>query len=214
MSINQVLHQIQANLCVPKNRFNKFGNYSYRNAEDIVDAVKALLPEGAILYLTDDVVVFNNRFYVKATAALKVGDTIISAQGWAREPDTQKGMAEPQITGAASSYARKYALNGLFAIDDGVDADSQNNGQPLPKPASVDSVDVEQEYNTYVKKLNNFKSKSEFIQSWNSSEDTEIRARIYKHRKDLYVELNTIKDRILEKYKEAEASLLEEFKAA
>ncbi len=114
--------------------------FTQHEIDCIVDAVKSLIPEGVILYLTDDVVMFGDRFYVKATAALKYGNQLIAAVGWAREPKEQKGMAEPQITGAASSYARKYALNGLFAIDDGVDADSQNDGQATPKAPNTPKV--------------------------------------------------------------------------
>lgn len=132
-NVRDVLHQIQKQIIVSKSRFNKFGNYNYRSAEDIVDAVKALLPEGASLKITDDIIMLGNRFYIKATAILLYKDGQEEACGYAREAEIQKGMAEPQITGSTSSYARKYALNGLFAIDDGVDADSQNNGQSTPK---------------------------------------------------------------------------------
>lgn len=137
MSINQVLHNIQAQLSVPKTRRNNFGNYNYRNAEDIVDAVKSLLPDGYSLLLSDDIVMVGSRVYVKAQARLFHIDGSIEAYGWAREPEVRKGMDESQITGASSSYARKYALNGLFAIDDGVDADSQDNRQQAPKPKEL-----------------------------------------------------------------------------
>lgn len=127
MSINEVLHNIQVSLTVPKTRYNKFGGYNYRSAEDIVDAVKALLSKEYVLTLSDEIIMLGNRFYIKAEASLTDGAERIAAYGYAREPQEQKGMGESQITGAASSYARKYALNGLFAIDDGVDADSQND---------------------------------------------------------------------------------------
>ena len=133
MSINQVLHNIQKQLSVPKTRRNNFGNYNYRNAEDIVDEVKKLLPEGYSLLLSDDIVEKGGRIYVRAQAKLSHIDGSAEAYGWAREPENRKGMDESQITGATSSYARKYALNGLFAIDDGVDADSQDNRQVAPK---------------------------------------------------------------------------------
>lgn len=135
--ISNVLHEIQVKLSVPKERRNNFGNYNYRNAEDIVEAVKALLPEGYSLLLSDDIVAIGNRVYVKAQAKLLHVDGSIEAYGWAREPESRKGMDESQITGATSSYARKYALNGLFAIDDGVDADSRND---LPKAPNVPKV--------------------------------------------------------------------------
>lgn len=116
---------------MPKNKKNSFGGYNYRSAEDIVDAVKALLPEGYSLLLTDKMIILGDRFYIEATATLYGGKEVVECKGYAREPLTKKGFDESQITGAASSYARKYALNGLFAIDDGIDADSQDN---RPKP--------------------------------------------------------------------------------
>lgn len=139
-SINDILHEIQVKLSVPKTRYNAFGKYNYRNAEDIVDAVKGLLPTGCALTLSDEMIMLGNRFYIKAQALLFCNGSQIIVYGWAREPQEQKGMAESQITGAASSYARKYALNGLFAIDDGVDADSQNNGQNAPKVPNLPKV--------------------------------------------------------------------------
>lgn len=125
------LINIQFALNVPKNRTNKFGGYNYRSAEDILKAAKPLLKEhGCILNISDEIKEIGGRFYVEATATLinSAGETI-SAKGCAREEETKKGMDEAQITGAVSSYARKYALNGLFAIDDGVDADSLNTSK-------------------------------------------------------------------------------------
>lgn len=121
---------IQSKLKAPKSQFNRFGNYKYRKAEDILEAVKPLLSEqGCTLIITDDIVMVGNRIYVKATATIKngKGDTETTT-GFAREEETKKGMDGSQITGAASSYARKYALNGLFAIDDNQDNDTTNVG--------------------------------------------------------------------------------------
>ena len=121
------LLKIQNELKVPKTRRNTFGNYNYRSCEDIVDAAKPLCHrEGMVLTLSDEVVEVGGRVYVKATAQLIDKDTLMQTFGWAREADVQKGMQEAQITGSASSYARKYALNGLFAIDDVADADATN----------------------------------------------------------------------------------------
>ena len=136
----EVLHEMQVQLSVPKSRHNSFGKYNYRNAEDIVDAVKKLLPTGYVLNLTDKIVMLGERYYVRATAKLESSQESTLAYGWARESDEKKGMDSAQVTGAASSYARKYALNGLFAIDDGVDADSQNNGQSAPKAPNLPKV--------------------------------------------------------------------------
>ena len=125
------LIEIQAELNAPKERRNVFGKYNYRSAEDILKAVKPLLNKnGCVLLLSDEIYEFGGRFYVEATATLiNAQGEKLSVKGFAREEETKKGMDASQITGAASSYARKYALNGLFAIDDGVDADSLNTSK-------------------------------------------------------------------------------------
>lgn len=122
---------IQSGLKAPKSQFNKFGGYKYRKAEDILEAVKPLLAkQKCTLIITDDVVLIGNRIYVKATATIKnEKGECETTNGWAREEETKKGMDGSQITGASSSYARKYALNGLFAIDDNADSDTTNDGQ-------------------------------------------------------------------------------------
>lgn len=129
-----MLSEIQKKLKAPKGQTNKFGGYKYRSCEDIVEAVKPLLPEGYSLILSDDVIEVGGRVYVKACAELRKDDvTIADACGLAREAESKKGMDDAQITGAASSYARKYALNGLFAIDDTKDADATNEHKDEPK---------------------------------------------------------------------------------
>lgn len=122
---------IQSELKAPKSQFNKFGGYKYRKAEDILEAIKPLLAkQKCTLIITDDVVLIGNRIYVKATATIKnEKGECETATGWAREEETKKGMDGSQITGASSSYARKYALNGLFAIDDNQDSDAANEVQ-------------------------------------------------------------------------------------
>lgn len=122
---------IQSELKAPKSQFNKFGGYKYRKAEDILEAVKPLLnKQKCTLTITDDIVMVGNRIYVKATATIKSEKGECEATtGWAREEETKKGMDGSQITGASSSYARKYALNGLFAIDDNQDSDAANEVQ-------------------------------------------------------------------------------------
>lgn len=119
------LKLIQSDLVAPKNLENKFGNYRYRSAEGILEAVKPLLSAvGAILTVSDEMVEVGGRIYVKATATFTADGESISTTAFAREPESRKGMDESQITGACSSYARKYALNGLFCIDDTKDADA------------------------------------------------------------------------------------------
>lgn len=122
---------IQSELKAPKSQFNKFGGYKYRKAEDILEAVKPLLAkQKCTLTITDDVVLIGNRIYVKATATIKnEKGECETTTGWAREEESKKGMDGSQITGASSSYARKYALNGLFAIDDNADSDTTNDVQ-------------------------------------------------------------------------------------
>lgn len=122
---------IQSELKAPKSQFNKYGGYKYRKAEDILEAVKPLLnKQKCTLTITDDIVMVGNRIYVKATATIKnEKGEFETTTGWAREEETKKGMDGSQITGASSSYARKYALNGLFAIDDNADSDTTNDGQ-------------------------------------------------------------------------------------
>ncbi len=128
--INGKLLGIQHELKAPKNQRNNFGNYNYRNAEDILEAVKPLCYKWqATLTITDDIILVGDRFYVKATAKLMdIEDgSVVEVSALARESFDKKGMDSSQITGSASSYARKYALNGLFCIDDTKDADSQDN---------------------------------------------------------------------------------------
>lgn len=122
--------KIQAELKAPKGQLNKFGNYRYRSAEDIIEAVKPILAKyNYYLVISDAIEHYDDRFYVKAVAALinDQNEVIVRTSGYAREEEVKKGMDAAQITGSASSYARKYALNGLFAIDDTKDADSTND---------------------------------------------------------------------------------------
>lgn len=118
--------QLQAQLKAPKSQFNKFGNYAYRNCEDILEAFKAV-KSGLVLTVSDAIEVHGDRVYVVATATLTDGKDSISNKAYAREAQSKKGMDDSQLTGATSSYARKYALNGLLCIDDTKDADSHDN---------------------------------------------------------------------------------------
>lgn len=123
------LNTIQNLLKAPKNQYNKFGNYKYRNCEDILEAVKPLLfSQSCTLTISDEIVMIGTRYYVRATATIKNanGETETTT-AYAREDESKKVMDASQITGSTSSYARKYALNGLFCIDDTKDSDSLNN---------------------------------------------------------------------------------------
>lgn len=128
--LTQRVGDIQHKLKAPKGQYNSFGKYNYRSCEDILEGVKPLLKEHNLALLIDDEIVqIGERYYVKATAKITDGRECVSATAYAREPDTKKGMDESQITGATSSYARKYALNALLCIDDTKDADTMDNSK-------------------------------------------------------------------------------------
>ena len=130
MNIFEKLLTIQNELKAPKGQYNSFGKYNYRSCEDILEAVKPLcMKYGAVLFLKDNIININERYYVQAVATLvnvEKPDEIVEVTANARESVDKKGMDDSQITGATSSYARKYALNGLFNIDDTKDADTDN----------------------------------------------------------------------------------------
>lgn len=176
MSIYTKLMNVQNELKVPKNNTNTFGNYKFRNAEDILEALKPLLKKhNATVIITDDVVTTGDRYYIKATVKFidtETGETI-ETSALAREDETKKGFDASQITGSTSSYARKYALNGLFAIDDTKDSDTTNKhlkDEPTLSDAqikrlytisnkagySADKVKnmVKQKYNKEIKQMN------------------------------------------------------------
>src|SRR5690625_793764 len=126
MSVHEKLLQIQLELKAPKGQYNSFGKYNYRSAEDILESVKPLnAKHGLLLTLTDEPILIGDWHYIKATATLTDGENSQVVTAFARESENKKGMDHSQITGTASSYARKYALNGLYLIDDTKDADTE-----------------------------------------------------------------------------------------
>ena len=137
-SVASRLSEIQLKLKAPKGQFSEYGNYSYRSCEDILEAVKPLL-NGMALIIEDTIVNIGDRFYVKATVYLTDGAEGVSTSAFAREALSKTKMDDSQVTGASSSYARKYALNGLFAIDDTKDADTMDNTKKAP--VSMNSYD-------------------------------------------------------------------------
>ena len=155
--LEKLMH-VQQELIAPKGNYNSFGKYKYRSCEDIMEAVKPLLAKyKAALTVTDTIEEINGRVYVKAVATFWDAETKewVRSEAYAREPEDKKGMDESQITGATSSYARKYALNGLFCIDDTKDADTMDNtgakskkkdapaqqaAQPAPAPAPAQAA--------------------------------------------------------------------------
>lgn len=146
--IFEKLLNVQTALKAPKGQYNSFGKYNYRSCEDILEAVKPLLKtEKLALTISDEVVYKEGRYYIKATAT--IADTeetgVISVEGWAREEESKKGMDGSQVTGASSSYARKYALNGLFAIDDNKDSDTTNDDKSTKaKTKKTTTTDVDE----------------------------------------------------------------------
>ena len=139
MTIYEKLLSIQTELKAPKSQYNSFGKYNYRNCEDILEAVKPLCAKyKAVSVMGDEVIQIGERYYIKSTARLidLESEGVVENTAYAREEAEKKGMDGSQVTGASSSYARKYALNGLFAIDDTKDSDTTNNGQTTPKEAT------------------------------------------------------------------------------
>ena len=148
MNIYEKLSEIQAELKAPKNQWNSFGKYNYRSAEDILEAVKPLCKKyKALLTVADEIQAIGTRFYVRAIATLtdlEMPQDRIQITAYAREDEELKGMTGAQLTGSTSSYARKYALNGLFNIDDTKDADFTNTGDKDKKPPQNDKKEATQ----------------------------------------------------------------------
>lgn len=155
MKIHEQLSAIQETLKAPKGRYNSFGKYAYRSAEDILEAVKPICRKsGCTLTVSDDIVHLGDRYYIKATVTLAndQGETL-TTQAFAREDESKKGMDGSQITGTASSYARKYALNGMFCIDDTKDADTEENARERQGRAKKTDEDGEEKTNPAAEKL-------------------------------------------------------------
>jgi hypothetical protein len=163
------LINIISELKAPKGQYNSFGKYKYRSCEDILEAVKPLcVKNNVLLTITDDIVLIGDRFYVKATATVtNLDGASVSASALAREEDAKKGMDGSQVTGASSSYARKYALNGLFCIDDTKDADATNTHgkeQPTQQPTPTPQPTPTATYQMAISALNACTTAAETIQ--------------------------------------------------
>jgi hypothetical protein len=177
---------VQSKLKAPKNQYNGFGKYHYRNCEDILEALKPLLSEeGLLLKVSDEVVQVGERYYIKATVKISGNDYMdfIEASAYAREEENKKGMDGAQVTGAASSYARKYALNGLFLIDDTKDADTPQGEQNAEKtPKNVQTAPQQTTRQQIITKCIEFAHKlnfdaDEMAQYLEKATDAEVRAR-------------------------------------
>ncbi|EAA7798069.1 TPA: ERF family protein [Salmonella enterica subsp. enterica] len=190
------LAAIQEHLNAPKNQYNSFGKYKYRSCEDILEGVKPLL-KGLFLSITDEIVLIGDRYYVKATATITDGENSHSASAMAREEENKKGMDAAQVTGATSSYARKYCLNGLFGIDDSKDADTdehkqQQNAAPAKQTKSSPSSPApEQVLKAFTESASNKSTldelKQAFAKAWKMLEGTPEQQKaldVYNIRKD------------------------------
>ncbi|EKJ9646546.1 ERF family protein [Salmonella enterica] len=190
------LAEIQEHLNAPKNQYNSFGKYKYRSCEDILEGVKPLL-KGLFLSISDEIVLIGDRYYVKATATITDGENSHSASAIAREEENKKGMDAAQVTGATSSYARKYCLNGLFGIDDAKDADTdehkhQQNAAPEKQtkssPSSPAPEQVLKAFTEAAMQKNTVEElKQAFAKAWKMLEGTEEQAKakdIYSIRRD------------------------------
>ena len=149
------LIEVQTELKAPKSKFNSFGNFSYRSCEDILESVKPLLKaKGLMMTITDEVVNVGSKNYIRATVTIGDGDQTVSVSAFAREAEAKKGMDDSQITGTASSYARKYALNGIFLIDDTKDADEYKfEDEKISKLKAKTLKDLCEQTGTDIKKL-------------------------------------------------------------
>lgn len=175
-SLLQKILEVQATLKAPKDKYNSFGKYSYRSAEGILEAVKPLLyGQGILLCITDDVVAIGDRIYVKATASITDGETVYAVTAFAREEDVKKGCDGSQITGTASSYARKYALNGLFLIDDTKDADTDEYHEQTTVGRATPKIELE----AYEREIGELKTE-DAVKFWWSANKPEIPADILK----------------------------------
>ena len=164
------LLKIQSELKAPKNQFNKFGNYSYRSAEDILEAVKPLLLKyGCQMTVSDDMVLIGERIYVKATVTFSDTEKTTIVSAFAREEETKKGMDAAQITGSASSYARKYALNGMFLIDDTKDPDATNKHGKDDNPKEKDKPSIYWTTEAVKLAIKDAKTKEDLVSAWNNS---------------------------------------------
>lgn len=166
------LIEIQSELKAPKNQRNTFGNYNYRSAEDILEAVKPLLKKhGCHLTISDEMIQLGDRYYVKATATLAKDADSISTTAYAREEENKKGQDSSQITGSTSSYARKHALNGLFCIDDTKDADSTNTHGKEEQPKTVKAPaksEIESDMKQAKEAIEKCKSGEDLMVVWNT----------------------------------------------
>lgn len=167
-TIHEKLLKVQSELKAPKNQFNSFGKYKYRSCEDILESAKPILAKHNLtLTLSDHIEHIGDRYYIRAIATLEDGETVTAVEALARESDAKKGMDAAQITGSASSYARKYALSGLFLLDDSKDADATNSAKSLNDSAIEIKECIEEiaQCETITALNAHFKANKEFVEA-------------------------------------------------
>jgi len=175
MNAKNDLAIIQAEVQAPKNKFNSFGKYAYRSAENIIEAVKPIInPKGYHLILSDEMVIIGERYYIKATATISNGEQSYSATSYAREPEEKKGMDSAQISGTTGSYSRKYALNGLFALDDNKDSDATST-ETKPNVVVDEIILSDDEKTELINSLNACTESGHVKELWNNL-DTKYQA--------------------------------------
>jgi len=168
MNAKNDLAIIQAEVQAPKNKFNSFGKYAYRSAENIIEAVKPIInPKGYHLILSDEMVIIGERYYIKATATISNGEQSYSATSYAREPEEKKGMDSAQISGTTGSYSRKYALNGLFALDDNKDSDATST-ETKPNVVVAEITLTKDEETELINSLNTCTELGHVKELWNN----------------------------------------------
>ena len=177
-SLQVELVRIQKELKSPKNQTNTHGNFKFRSAEDITEGYKLIAGETTLL-INDQIVQKGDRFYIRATATLTLGEETISSVAYAREPESQSGMNAAQITGSSSSYARKYALNGLFAIDDTKDADVS----PEEKAKTEAKVSVMDEHDAAIQMIDDIPKLQEYWEAHKGDGLGKVFAQMVKRRK-------------------------------
>jgi hypothetical protein len=182
MTKTNSLAEIQAKVKAPKGQFNSFGKYHYRSAEDILEAVKQVInPMGFYISISDTIFTQGDRFYVQATVTLSNGTETYTSTAFAREEESKKGMDGSQVTGASSSYARKYALNGLFALDDTKDSDATNtHGKDQQAKPKIDDAIL----NSSIVATSTIESLNNYFQQVNAGYDlTPAQIKLFSTRK-------------------------------
>jgi len=213
MKMHEILHRVQRDLKAPKDKYNSFGEYSYRSQQMILERVKPLLPEGVIIVLSDEIKEVAGNAYVYATATISSENGSISCSAGAREDKERKKMQPEQLTGSSSSYARKYALMGLLAIDDTKDADTIEESTATPV-GHIDTDVRKEADDMFALQLEDAFNKCESSMAVEDCITPEIKKYLGKLSKtniELFTKLKNRKDSLIAEFKVEEAKLLKQF---